>query len=238
MLAHLARRHARPRCRIATPPPLSRHVLYAARAYSADPKCAPLQNFELTFLGTGSSQPSFSRKQSSTAIRIAGETWLLDCGEATQMQMMHAGLSIDDVTRIYITHLHGDHVNGMAGLLSGKSNSSKERTRSGKASSRLQIYGPSGIRSFLRAALGNTYSNFSHLELQVRTLVTAHARPCARFTPLSTYSALQLKGGHDHYDAAPHGHQSQEVLHQASVSPARGPSPARRTTSVAVRPRR
>ena len=69
-------------------------------------------------LGTSSGKPTLRRNVSATAVVAEGEWWLFDCGEGTQMQIVRAGLSMHRLAGIFITHLHGDHFNGLAGLLS------------------------------------------------------------------------------------------------------------------------
>ena len=72
---------------------------------------------ELQFLGTSSASPSISRSQQSLALSLGGETWLFDCGEGTQLQMIRAGVTPLSVSRIFISHMHGDHVFGLPSLL-------------------------------------------------------------------------------------------------------------------------
>ena len=92
-------------------------------------------------LGTGSGRPTLKRNVSAVAVVWEGEWILFDCGEATQIQMMKADLSLSRLTAIFITHLHGDHFNGLAGLLSTIGLNGRERP--------LSIIGPPGIRSYL-----------------------------------------------------------------------------------------
>ncbi len=100
---------------------------------------------ELTFLGTGAGIPTRARNVSAVALRLpqSAEIWLLDCGEGTQHQILRSPLSISQIRRIFITHLHGDHLFGLPGLLaSGKL---------GGSAGHIDIYGPAGLANFLRA---------------------------------------------------------------------------------------
>ncbi len=72
---------------------------------------------ELTFLGTSSALPSKNRSHPSIALKSFGEIIILDCGEGTQRQMSLAGLSPMKIKNIFISHLHGDHILGLPGLV-------------------------------------------------------------------------------------------------------------------------
>lgn len=74
-----------------------------------------------------------------------GENILIDCGEGTQRQFRKAGINMCKVTRVLITHWHGDHVFGLPGLLSSLALSGYKKT--------LYIYGPKGTKEFLRDLL-------------------------------------------------------------------------------------
>jgi ribonuclease Z len=96
---------------------------------------------EVTFLGTGGSLPTRERGLPSVALRRDGELIILDCGEGTQRQMMHAGLGFNRPTTIIISHLHGDHILGLPGLLQTMSSLARDKP--------LDLYGPKGLASFL-----------------------------------------------------------------------------------------
>ena len=97
----------------------------------------------LTFLGTSAGKPTRDRNVSALALQMEQESkwYLFDCGEATQHQLMRSRLGIGKLAAIFITHLHGDHVFGLPGLLSTK--------RLDNSVEPLHIYGPKGIASFL-----------------------------------------------------------------------------------------
>ena len=74
---------------------------------------------QVTFLGTSSGVPTRARNVSAVAVRLAqrSELWLFDCGEGTQHQFLRSDLRLSQLRRIFITHMHGDHVFGLPGLL-------------------------------------------------------------------------------------------------------------------------
>jgi ribonuclease Z len=92
-------------------------------------------------LGTSSGKPTLHRNVSATAVVGEGEWWLFDCGEATQIQIARAAISSHKLAGIFITHLHGDHFNGLPGLLSTMALDKRERE--------LTLVGPPGIGEYL-----------------------------------------------------------------------------------------
>jgi ribonuclease Z len=96
---------------------------------------------EIVFLGTGGSFPSPQRGVSSVAIKTHGEVLLFDCGEGTQRQLMRSSLSFMGITKIFITHFHGDHYLGLAGLL--QTMALNGRTKD------LEIFGPKGTEQLV-----------------------------------------------------------------------------------------
>jgi ribonuclease Z len=98
---------------------------------------------KITFLGTGASIPTPQRGLSAIAIRRKDELIMLDCGEGTQRQMIKGGVSFHRKTKIFVTHMHGDHILGLPGLLQTMSLLGRKE--------KLDIYGPRGIRDFVEA---------------------------------------------------------------------------------------
>ncbi|MGC8662368.1 MAG: ribonuclease Z [Candidatus Micrarchaeia archaeon] len=72
---------------------------------------------KIVMLGTSGSTPTKSRGLPSVAIVREGKVYLFDCGEGTQMKMMQHGVNISSIKAIFISHIHGDHVIGLAGLV-------------------------------------------------------------------------------------------------------------------------
>jgi ribonuclease Z len=102
-----------------------------------------LTNLQVIFLGTGGSIPTPKRGLSAIAVTRKEELLLFDCGEGTQRQMIQAGVSFHRKTKIFVTHMHGDHILGLPGLLQTMSLLNREK--------KLEIYGPRGIKAFIEA---------------------------------------------------------------------------------------
>ena len=81
---------------------------------------------QLTFLGTGGGLPSPQRGVSAIAIQMGREILLFDCGEGTQRQFMLSPLSFMKVSKIFISHFHGDHFLGLPGLIQSMSFSGRK----------------------------------------------------------------------------------------------------------------
>ncbi|MEH1941381.1 MAG: ribonuclease Z [Nostoc sp.] len=111
---------------------------------------------QITFLGTSSGVPTRSRNVSSVALRLPqrAELWLFDCGEGTQHQIIRSELKISQLSRIFITHMHGDHIFGLMGLLA----------TCGLAGNveRIDIYGPPGLNDYIQTASRYSYTHFSY----------------------------------------------------------------------------
>ena len=102
---------------------------------------------QVTFLGTSSGVPTRGRNVSAVALRLPqrAELWLFDCGEGTQHQFLRSELRVSQLRRIFITHMHGDHVFGLPGLLASLGLAG---TCSG-----IDLYGPDPLRDYLEGVL-------------------------------------------------------------------------------------
>ncbi|MGK4331360.1 ribonuclease Z [Lonsdalea quercina] len=103
---------------------------------------------ELIFLGTSAGVPTKARNVASLALDLQGPRpafWLFDCGEGTQHQILHTRLSASKIEKIFITHLHGDHLFGLPGLLCSRSMAGCQAP--------LTLYGPAGLKTFVDNAL-------------------------------------------------------------------------------------
>ena len=144
---------------------------------------------KLTFLGTSAGKPTDERNVSSIMLDVRqerGRLWLFDCGEATQMQMQKANFSLSKLEMIFITHLHGDHLFGLPGVLTTRSLIQNQ--------SELTLVGPKGIKQFIQTVIDISYSwltyplNIIELEqdglvfedtkFRVEAKLLAHRVPC------------------------------------------------------------
>ena len=104
---------------------------------------------ELIFLGTSAGVPTRTRNVTAILLNLQHPTqsglWLFDCGEGTQHQLLHTAFNPGKLDKIFISHLHGDHLFGLPGLLCSRSMSGIIQP--------LTIYGPHGIREFVETAL-------------------------------------------------------------------------------------
>ncbi len=104
-----------------------------------------MTQLKIIFLGTGGSWPTVKRNVSSIAIKRGGEIILFDCGEGTQRQFQRSKLSYMQITKIFITHFHGDHFLGLPGLIQTMQLNDRKHP--------LHVYGPSGIVELMKTIL-------------------------------------------------------------------------------------
>lgn len=150
-----------------------------------------MQNFELTVLGCSSATPTSQRNPSAQLLNIAERSFLIDCGEATQIQLRRFKLKFQRINNIFISHLHGDHYLGLIGLLSSMSLLGR--------TSDIHIYCPEGLKEIIevQCAHSETYLKFKIIyyfhkyldnevifeddKVEVRAIVLKHRIPCSGF---------------------------------------------------------
>lgn len=112
---------------------------------------------ELTFLGTSAGVPTKERNVTSMILNLVGirkSYWLFDCGEATQHRILNSPFKAPKIEKIFITHLHGDHIFGLPGLLCSRS--------MGGATEPLTVYGPKGVKQYIETVLSISHSYMTY----------------------------------------------------------------------------
>jgi ribonuclease Z len=146
-------------------------------------------SLRVIFLGTAGSVPTPARSLPAIAVRRKGELILFDCGEGLQRQMIRASVGFHRRTKVFITHMHGDHLLGLPGLFQTMSLLDREKE--------LEIYGPRGLKAFVEAIRQTVQFTLTfpielheivdygivcdEKEYQVRAISAAHAIPALAF---------------------------------------------------------
>jgi ribonuclease Z len=120
---------------------------------------------KVIFLGTSSGMPTLKRNVSSIALVFINKNklWLLDCGENTQQQIQKTSLKLSKLEKIFISHLHGDHVFGLPGLLASRG------LKGGKNQQKVQIFGPEDLDIYLKEALNITQTYIPY-EIEIKII--------------------------------------------------------------------
>lgn len=145
-------------------------------------------SFNVTILGSSAATPAYGRHLSAQVVEVEDEVLLIDCGEATQFQLMRYKLRFHKINRIFISHLHGDHYFGLVGLLMTFGLSDRKEP--------LHIYSPPGLEALLERQLENALNYTVHFHasdpsqsqvlyksktLLVRSIPLVHRVPCHGF---------------------------------------------------------
>ena len=162
---------------------------------------------KILFLGTGSGIPSLRRNVSSIALVFPkkNKLWLWDCGEGTQQQILKTSLKISKLEKIFISHLHGDHLFGLPGLLASRG------LVCGKNQKSIQLFGPEGIDVYLEQTLKLT-KTFIPYKIKVNVIPSNISsgilyedeeyvvRYCELVHNIKTYAySLEQKKKHSHF---------------------------------------
>jgi len=100
-----------------------------------------MDKIKIIFLGTSQAIPTAARNHTSILLQYKNENMLFDCGEGTQRQFRKVKINMGKITRLFISHWHGDHILGLPGLLQTLALSNYSKT--------LYVYGPRGTRKFM-----------------------------------------------------------------------------------------
>lgn len=150
-----------------------------------------MQPFKIHILGCGSALPTAKHNPSSQIVEIRGKLFMVDCGEGTQLQIRKSRLNFSKLYAVFISHLHGDHVLGLVGMLSTFGLNGRTAP--------LNIYAPGEYEELLRMELKMFCSNLDYeiifhpvdtrkqqvvyedRSLTVETIPLHHRMPCAGF---------------------------------------------------------
>jgi ribonuclease Z len=112
---------------------------------------------KLQFLGTASGLPTTRRNVSACALQWdqASDWWLIDCGEGTQQRLLRSRFTLAKLSRIFLTHLHGDHCFGLPGLLASRG---LQAGHAAHVNLPLIVHGPVGLRSFVEGVFASTHT--------------------------------------------------------------------------------
>ncbi len=101
--------------------------------------------FEVTILGNNSAFPAYGRFPTSQVVNYDDHLYMIDCGEGTQIRLSKFRIKRSRIDHIFISHLHGDHVFGLPGLLNSYAHMGRTKP--------MHIYGPKGIRMLIDTVL-------------------------------------------------------------------------------------
>jgi ribonuclease Z len=147
--------------------------------------------FEVTILGTAAATPAYGRFPTSQVLNIQDQWYMIDCGEGTQMRLTDFHIPRNRINHIFISHLHGDHVFGLPGLLTSMSLNGRQEA--------MHIYSPIGLEEMIHAMLRLSDSHllyplhfhvtnteqheliYENDGLTVHSIPLLHSVPCAGF---------------------------------------------------------
>lgn len=116
---------------------------------------------KLTILGCGAAVPSLTRFNTAQILEMGDKTFMIDCGEGTQWQLLKNKISAFKIDAIFISHLHGDHYLGLPGLLNTLSLLGRK--------DKLNIFGPKGLKKIIYSNI-NVIPGFPTYELEITEL--------------------------------------------------------------------
>ena len=138
--------------------------------------------FEVTILGSNSAIPMYGRHHTAQFLRVQNHHFLIDCGEATQLQLQRYGLKSQRLEAIFISHLHGDHYLGLVGLLS--SLHLMGRTKE------LKLFAPAALQEIITLQLKHSQTTFRYnlkfhpMNMEKRTVIYETNRLTVSTIPL------------------------------------------------------
>ena len=135
--------------------------------------------FEVKILGSNSAIPTNNRNPSAQVLSYHNSSYLIDCGEGTQMRMSEYKVRRSKISTIFISHLHGDHIFGLPGLITSFALQGREED--------LSIYGPVGIKKYLDTIIEISGSHLSYA-LYIHELVPGELKKIFEDDHIMVYS--------------------------------------------------
>ncbi|MEL6388895.1 MAG: ribonuclease Z [Bacteroidota bacterium] len=111
-------------------------------------------DFYFQVLGANSAMPNKDRFPSSFILSYRNHLHLIDCGEGSQMKMAEYGVKRSRINEVFISHLHGDHIFGLPGVINSFTLSGRQKP--------LQIFGPVGVRAYIQNIMDATGARLSY----------------------------------------------------------------------------
>jgi ribonuclease Z len=160
--------------------------------------------FFVTILGSSSAIPTPARYTTSQVVNLNDRLFMIDCGEAAQIQLRRFGIKFGRINHIFISHLHGDHIFGLPGLISSMTLSSKKGEIHIYAHSELQIV-LSGLMKFMNESVDfkivyhklNMRRHsivFEDDKIRIESFPLKHRIPCCGFIFREQLQNLHLRG--------------------------------------------
>jgi len=148
------------------------------------------RQFHLTILGSNSAVPAYGRFPTSQYLKINDHKFLIDCGEGTQIRIGQYRIKRNQIEHIFISHLHGDHVYGLPGLLTSMSLNDRKEP--------LSIFGPVGIKEMIETMFrfSRAYMSYelSFIELDLTTKTEILVMPGVKISAFPVYHRLPCYG--------------------------------------------
>lgn len=162
-----------------------------------------MRPFHVTILGCSSATPTTDRHPSAQILNVNEKLLLIDCGEGTQIQLLKYHIRFSRIQYIFISHLHGDHILGLPGLLSTMSLNGRNET--------LHLFAPAPLEAFLKDFfnISNTILNFEidfhptnpskrcvlfeHIDFTVESFPLNHRVDCTGFIVTEKYPGKRIR---------------------------------------------
>ncbi len=149
-----------------------------------------MRPFELTILGSNSAVPAYGRFTTSQVLHYNHHLYVIDCGEGAQIRMQQYKIKKRRIQAIFISHLHGDHIFGLPGLLTSFNHLDRK--------DQLTVIGPVGLKNFLDASLNPGMNTLTYpltiREFDVKEEVVVYESPDLAVTAFPVVHRIPTQG--------------------------------------------